>query len=185
MAIHENVYPGPQKEKYVIRRLLRRAVLDGHQMGVREPFLYKLVPVVVEMMKPAYPELAETARRVADVIRERRSQFLRDDRRRPGPHREDLRRHEGSQPHCVDGGAAADLYQTYGVPPEVFETMAAENNLAFDWDGYRRAMREHGEASGKVVHTVMGDKGPIDAIKKVLHETPFLGYETTESLTRN
>ena len=42
-AVHENVYPGPNKEKYVIKRLLRRAVLDGHQMGVREPFLHKLV----------------------------------------------------------------------------------------------------------------------------------------------
>jgi alanyl-tRNA synthetase len=73
------------------------------------------------------------------------------------------------------------LYQTYGVPPEVFETMAAENNLAFDWDGYRKAMEAHGEASGKVEHTVMGDKGPLDAIKKVLHEVKFLGYQTTES----
>ncbi len=54
-AVHENVYPGPNKEKYVIKRLLRRAVLDGHQMGVREPFLYKLVPAVVEMMKGPTP----------------------------------------------------------------------------------------------------------------------------------
>ena len=44
-AIHENVYPGPNKEKYVVKRLLRRAVLDGHQMGVHEPFLHKLVPL--------------------------------------------------------------------------------------------------------------------------------------------
>ena len=48
-------YPGPNKEKYVVRRLLRRAVLDGYQMGVREPFLYKLVPVVAEMMRRPYP----------------------------------------------------------------------------------------------------------------------------------
>ena len=40
-AIHENVYPGPNKQKYVIKRLLRRAVLDGRQMGVHEPFLYQ------------------------------------------------------------------------------------------------------------------------------------------------
>src|SRR5690606_36460231 len=57
MAIHENVYPGPNKEKYVIRRLLRRAVLDGQQLGVSEPFLYRLVPVVVAMMRTPYPEL--------------------------------------------------------------------------------------------------------------------------------
>ncbi|HRX80305.1 MAG TPA: alanine--tRNA ligase-related protein [Pirellulaceae bacterium] len=81
----------------------------------------------------------------------------------------------------VDGAEAADLYQTNGVPPEVFETMAAENNLAFDWDGYRKAMAAHGEVSGKVAHAVMGDKGPVDAIKKVLHHVEFLGYEATEA----
>ena len=57
-AIHENVYPGPNKEKYVIKRLLRRAVLDGHQMGVREPFLHKLGPAVADAMKVPYPGVA-------------------------------------------------------------------------------------------------------------------------------
>jgi len=181
MAIHENVYPGPQKEKYVIRRLLRRAVLDGHQMGVRDPFLFKIVPAVVESMKAAYPDLTDTTQRVADVIRAEEANFL-------GTLDAGLARIErifedmkSGNRTSVDGGAAADLYQTYGVPPEVFETMAAENNLAFDWDGYRQAMEEHGEASGKVVHTVMGDTGPVDAIKKVLKETPFLGYDTEEA----
>src|SRR5690606_6101143 len=59
-AVHENVYPGANKEKYVVKRLLRRAVLDGHQMGMREPFLTKIVPAVVEAMKGPYPELTET-----------------------------------------------------------------------------------------------------------------------------
>ncbi len=181
MAVHENVYPGPQKEKYVIRRLLRRAVLDGHQLGLRDPFLFQLVPAVVEQMRRAYPELAETAVRVAEVIRNEESNFF-------GTIDAGLARLEkifaemkSANRTAVDGGEAAELYQTYGVPPEVCEGMAAENNLAFDWDGYARAMQEHGEASGKAMHTVMGDRGPVDAIKKVLHETPFVGYETTES----
>jgi alanyl-tRNA synthetase len=181
MAVHENVYPGPQKEKYVIRRLLRRAVLDGHHLGLREPFLYQLVPAVVESMKTPYPDLADTTRRVAEVIRNEEANFF-------GTIDAGLARIEkifaemkAANRTAVDGSEAADLYQTYGVPPEMFETLAAENNLAFDWDGYRRAMTQHGEASGKVVHTVMGDKGPVDNIKKVLHETKFLGYETTEA----
>ena len=181
MAVHENVYPGPQKEKYVIRRLLRRAVLDGHHLGLREPFLYQLVPAVVESMKTPYPDLADTTRRVAEVIRNEEANFF-------GTIDAGLARIEkifaemkAANRTAVDGSEAADLYQTYGVPPEMFETLAAENNLAFDWDGYRRAMTQHGEASGKVVHTVMGDKGPVDNIKKVLHETTFLGYETTEA----
>ncbi len=181
MAVHENVYPGPQKEKYVIRRLLRRAVLDGHQMNVREPFLHKIVPAVVAMMKAAYPELTESTDRVAGVIKTEEANFL-------ATLDAGLARIEGifaemksAGRASVDGGEAAELYQTFGVPPEVFETMAAENNLAFDWKGFRRAMEEHGEASGKLSHTVMGDRGPIDAIKKVLHDVEFLGYETTEA----
>ena len=180
MAVHENVYPGAQKEKYVIRRLLRRAVLDGHQMGLREPFLCQIVPAVVEQMKAAYPELRETTERVADVIKNEETNFL-------GTLDAGLARiatifgeMKTTNQTAVNGAEAAELYQTYGVPPEVFETMAAESNLAFDWDGYRQAMDEHGEVSGKQTHAVMSSSGPIDAIKKVLHDVDFVGYEATE-----
>ena len=86
-AIHENVYPGPNKREVRHQRLLRRAVLDGHQMGLREPFLYKLVPTVAELMKQPYPELSETidARRTGD--RERRGATSSARRRRPESHR--------------------------------------------------------------------------------------------------
>src|SRR5262245_59088061 len=75
-AVHENVYPGANKEKYVVKRLLRRAVLDGHQMGLREPFLFKLVPKVAEMMKRPYPELGETVKRVSSVIEKEEANFF-------------------------------------------------------------------------------------------------------------
>ena len=92
-AIHENVYPGPNKEKYVIKRLLRRAVLDGHQMGVREPFLHKLVPAGGRADEEArIPSLGETVDRGGQRDREGGGQLPRHDRRRPGPHRADLRR---------------------------------------------------------------------------------------------
>jgi alanyl-tRNA synthetase len=181
MAVHENVYPGAQKEKYVIRRLLRRAVLDGRRLGQREPFLYKLVPAVVEMMKTPYPDLTETTERVSEVIKKEEASFF--DTLDAGLSRIerifDAMRSENRT--AVDGAEAAELYQTYGVPPELFETIATENNLAFDWEGFNKAMEQHGEASGKVTHTVMGATGPIDNIKKVMHEVKFLGYETTEA----
>src|SRR4029079_8940014 len=75
-AVLENVYPGANKEKYVIRRLLRRAVLDGHQMGLRDPFLHKLVPAVATAMKAAYPELGERPDRVAKAIKAEESNFF-------------------------------------------------------------------------------------------------------------
>src|SRR5207247_9975701 len=79
----------------------------------------------------------------------------------------------------VQGHDAAELYTTYGVPPEMVENMAAELNIAFDWDGYRKAMEEHGEKSGKIADVVF-KTGPIEALKKALKTTEFLGYETTE-----
>ncbi|MEM8865800.1 MAG: alanine--tRNA ligase, partial [Planctomycetota bacterium] len=180
-SVHENVYPGANKEKYVVKRLLRRAVLDGHQMGLREPFLCQLVQPVADAMKSAYPELQETVERVAGVIKKEEENFL-------GTIDGGLSRIEAvfdemkrDNRTTVEGAAAADLYQTYGVPPELFESLAAEHNLAFDWDGYQQAMEQHGEASGKLVHTVMGAKGPIDSLKQAVHSTKFLGYETTEA----
>jgi alanyl-tRNA synthetase len=180
-AVHENVYPGANKEKYVVKRLLRRAVLDGRQMGLTEPFLHKLVPAVVDAMKKPYPELAETAKRVAGVIEKEEANFFSTID--AGLNRierafDDMRKENRTR---VEGSVAAELYQTYGVPPELFESLAAEHNLAFDWDGYAHAMEAHGEASGKVQHTVMGAKGPIDSLKHALHSTEFLGYETTEA----
>ena len=180
-AVHENVYPGPNKEKYVVKRLLRRAVLDGHQMGVREPFLHKLVPAVVDAMKGPYPDLLETTDRVMSVIEKEEANFfatIDDGLSRIERVFEEMKSENRVK---VEGGVAAELYQTFGVPPELFEAVAAEHNLAFDWEGYNRAMEEFGEISGKVQHTVMGAKGPIDSLKHALHSTEFLGYEATEA----
>jgi alanyl-tRNA synthetase len=179
-AVHENVLPGPNREKYVIRRLLRRAVLDGYQMGLRDPFLFQLVPVVARMMKAVYPELGDTIERVQKGIKAEETTFfgtvgaglnrinrMFDEMRSAGR-------------VVVHGDEAAELYTTYGVPPEMVETMAAELNLAFDWDGYRKAMEEHGEKSGKIADVVF-KTGPLEALKKALKHTEFIGYETTES----
>ena len=180
-SVHENVYPGANKEKYVVKRLLRRAVLDGHQIGLREPFLHRLVPKVAEVSKAAYPELSETVERVAGVVENEEANFF-------GTIDGGLSRIERvfdemrtDNRTTVDGAVAAELYQTYGVPPELLEGLAAEHNLAFDWDGYAAKMGEHSEASGKIAHTVMGAKGPIDSLKQAVHKTEFLGYETTEA----
>jgi len=179
-AIHENVTPSPNKQGYVIRRLIRRAVLDGHRMGVREPFFHKLVPVLAEMMKNPYPELQETIPRVMAVLKGEEENFfavletgldrierLFDEMRRSGR-------------GVVSGSEAAELYQTYGFPPELLETLAAERNYAFDWEGYRREMERHGIESGAGQKKEVFSTGPLDSLKKAGLESQFVGYETTE-----
>lgn len=179
-AMHENVVPGANKEKYVIRRLLRRAVLDGHQIGLREPFLFQLVPLVAQMMKVPYPELGETVERVQKGMKAEEANFfgtIDAGLARISKVFADMTTHGRV---IVHGEEAAELYQTYGVPPELVESMAAESNFAFDWDGFREAMKKHGELSGKIAETVFGG-GPLDALKRTLHQTEFLGYDKTEA----
>src|SRR5262249_40497893 len=68
-CVHENVLPSNEKQGYVVRRLLRRAVLDGYRLGLREPFLHRLPAVVARVMRQPYPELTETVERVMHVVR--------------------------------------------------------------------------------------------------------------------
>jgi len=180
-AIHENVLPGNNEEKYVVKRLLRRAVLDGRQMGVQEPFLHHLPATVAEMMRKPYPELAETTDRVAGVIKREEESFLatidggldRIERLFAGIGR--------SGSGVVGGTEAAELYTTYGFPPELLETLAAERNCGFDWNGFREAMDAHGKVSGAGSRVEVFTSGPLDALKKTMHGSEFIGYETLET----
>jgi alanyl-tRNA synthetase len=180
-AIHENVLPGNNEEKYVVKRLLRRAVLDGRQMGMREPFLHKLPPVVAAMMRGPYPELGDTTDRVGSVIEREEASFLATidgglDRI------ERLFTTLGTSGKAiVAGGDAAELYTTYGFPPELLETLAAERNCGFDWDGFRKAMDEHGLKSGAGTRVEVFTSGPLDALKKTMHGSEFLGYDAIEA----
>ena len=180
-AIHENVLPGNNEEKYVVKRLLRRAVLDGRQMGIQEPFLHKLPGTVAEMMRKPYPELADTVDRVAAVIKREEESFLATID--GGLDRIDklFTAIERSGAGLVGGSDAAELYTTYGFPPELLETLAAERNCAFDWTGFRESMDAHGQRSGAGNRAEVFSSGPLDALKKAMHGSQFCGYETTET----
>ena len=180
-CVHENVYPGNNEENYVVKRLLRRAVLDGHQMGMREPFLFQLVPAVVDMMKTPYPELTETVDRVAAVLQKEEANFFGTIDAGLGRIDRVFDEMENNDSKTVDGGLAADFYQTYGFPPELFESLAQDKGFSFDWDAYEQQMQQHKIDTGSVTHAVMGNAGPLDELKQQLERTQFTGYETTES----
>ena len=178
-AVHENVYPGPNKEKYVIKRLLRRAVLDGHQLGVREPFLYKLVPVVAEMMKEPYPELGQTVHRVGQGIQAEEANFLATIDAGLDRIERIFQAMEREGRGIVSGHDAADMYDTHGFPPELFENLAAERNMAFNWDAFREEMRRRQGTDVEKVE-LFAASGPLDALSKVMQGSHFAGYETME-----
>lgn len=175
-AIHENVYPGPKDARYVIKRLIRRAVLDGYHMNLREPFLYNLVEAVADASKAPYPELQQTTQRVAEVIESEEKAFfstIDGGMKRIDQLFEQMKEESAVM---VPGDAAAELNSTYGVPPELLQTLSAEQNFTFDWHGYRKAMDQHAIDSGAGQRELF-QTGPLETLKEALRETPFVGYD--------
>ena len=179
MAIHENVLPGKEKENYTVRRLLRRAVLQGYQIGLRDPFLAQLVPAVVDSLKVPYPELSKTVDSVQNAISNEESDFyllIENNLRFVEQMVQEAKQKKAAE---IDAAEAARLFQTRGVPPELTSELAADSGLGFDWDIFQKEMDLHGKASGTLVDDVMGNSGPIDEFKNKLKRTAFTGYDTT------
>jgi len=184
-CIHEGVLPGNEKEGYVVRQLLRRAFLEGYLLGRHEPFLDQLVPIVIEMMKSPYPELAQTVGTVENTIHEEEEQLLGVVEK--GLHKFDecVRRAAAAGSSVISGDDAFDLHQTDGFLIELTEAMAARKNLRVDRQRYDALMQQHrkGSGAGAFLDTVMAE-GPLDALRKTSGRTEFLGYETTSATAR-
>ncbi len=175
-AIHEGALPGPEKANYIVRLLLRRAAMEGYLLGRKDPFLHTLVPAIVDGMKHPFPEIAETVQSVTNVIRAEEEQFL-DVVDRGLPRFEKLAQKAKSS-GVISGEDAFDLHQTYGFLIELTDTLAAQNGLKVDHEGYTKARKRHEATSGSgaFADSVMS-AGPIDSLKKK-GGTVFLGYES-------
>jgi alanyl-tRNA synthetase len=182
-CIHENVRPSKEKQGYVIRRLLRRAVLDAYQMGRREPFLFQVVPSVAEVMAAPYPELKESVRRIQTVVREEEEQFLRNLEGGLKLLNDVFRKTKAAGSDVISGQDAFKLHATYGIYIEVTEGLAADQNLRVDRTGFDKAMAEHEEISRPMTGAAdVFATGPLDTLKQSYHKgSEFLGYQTTEA----
>ncbi len=185
-CIHENVRPGPEKQGYVIRRLLRRAVLDAYQIGRREPFLHKLVPVVAEVMRRPYPELHESAPRVATTIKQEEEQFLRNLENGLRLLFDIFQKTKAAGSDTIAGADAFTLHATYGIPVEVVESLATDHNLRVDREGLAEKRDEHSAISrGTTEAAAVFATGPLDVLKKEFHHgSEFVGYSTTREKAR-
>jgi alanyl-tRNA synthetase len=184
-SIHENVLPSNAKQGYVVRRLLRRAVLDGYRLGLREPFFHKLAAAVGAAMRRPYPELTDTAGRVAGIVKNEEEQFLST--LEVGMNFLDglFERLGGGRGGVISGDDAFKLHATYGFPVEMTESLAAERGLRLDRSRYQILWKEHQEKSGSGAFSgeVMA-AAAIDRIKwtengQEVARTAFLGYEST------
>jgi len=182
-CLHENVKPSAEKQGYVVRRLLRRAVLDAYQMGRREPFLGAIVPVVAEVMARPYPELKGSISRIQTVMKQEEEQFLRNLENGLGMLNDTFRKTVAAGSDVISGASAFDLLSTYGIPIEVTESLAADHNLTIDKAGLDVARDEFSKISrGTQEAAAVFTAGPLDELKKSYHHgSEFLGYTTTSA----
>ena len=145
-SITDGALPSNKGRGSVMRSVLRRAVRFAWQcFEQREPFMYKLVPALVEHMGKAFPELNKNPGKVADVIKGEEADFLRTIERGLSLFEDAARRAKNTT--VVTGKDIFDLHTTYGFPPDLTRQMAQENGLKMDEAGYETLMREHEDKS--------------------------------------
>jgi alanyl-tRNA synthetase len=144
-ALSENVLPANEGRGYVIRRLLRRASRFGRKLGMMEPFLFQLVPSVVEVMKDPYPELLEAREHVSRIIRAEEERF--GDTLTQGLVRLDeiIDSLKNEPEKLIPGDEVFKLSDTYGFPPELTEEIAVEKGFSINWDAFHKALEEQRE----------------------------------------
>ena len=152
-ALTDGAVPGNEGRGYVLRRILRRAVRYGRQyLAVHEPFLCRLVSVVVDAMGDAFPELRNRPDRVAELIREEEESFIRTLDRGITLFEEAAASAERAGRSVIGGEDAFKLHDTYGFPIDLTEIMARERGLSVDTAEYERLMaeaRERARARGE------------------------------------
>ncbi len=181
-CIHEGVEPGTDKQSYVVRQLLRRAMLEGYLLGQQDAFLHQLVPAVVDAMGAAYPDLAQSAGPVAGVIQEEENQFLDIVERGVGKFEKLAAAAQTAGRTEITGDEAFDLHQTDGFLVELTEALAARHGLTVDRNQFDDRMRQHmaGSGSGAFLDSVMS-AGPLDELRNRIGGTEFLGYDSTDA----
>lgn len=178
-ALHEGCGPGPEKENYIVRLLLRRASMEGFLLGKRETFLSQLVPVVAQMMKHPYPEFCQTVEAVQNGILEEEKQFLRIVESGIGRFQKLVDHAKKENSRVISGDAAFDLHQTDGFLIELTESLAANEGLTVDMQRFKECKEQHKQTSGRgaFANSVMA-AGPMDTLRKA-GGTQFLGYDST------
>ncbi len=146
----DGVVPSNEGRGYVLRRIIRRALRYGRQLGLDGAFLHTLLPVVVDLMGDVFPELVNRREVIATQLRQEEERFARTLNAGTDVAGKELERLKRAGEGVVPGAVVFDLYQTHGIPAELIEEFAQEEGLEIDHDGFEAALdeeRKRGQAS--------------------------------------
>jgi len=181
--IADGVVPSNEWRGYVLRKIMRRAMRHGKQLGIAEPFLYRLVPAVVSQMGEPYPDLPAAEERLVRIVRDEESRF--DAVLTAGlPRLDTLLARAARTGSALAGEEAFRLYDTFGVPLDFIEDTAEAQGVAFDRAGFESAMaaqRRRGREASTFTSTADQLAIASDETRTALARAAdgFVGYETT------
>ena len=182
--IADGILPSNEGRGYVLRRLLRRAVMHGHKLGIEGPlFLCDYFAQIIELMGDVYPEIVDNRELVESVIRSEEERFVRT--LRTGQAYLDDALAGLSAGDTLSGADAFKLHDTYGFPVELTQEMCEEQGITVDMDGFDACMveqRERARAATKDdAEAAWSTYGSVQAeILKETGATRFVGYGKTE-----
>lgn len=168
--ISDGVIPSNEGRGYVLRRIIRRAVRHGHQLGLPSPFFHLLVSPLIEMMGQAYPELKTEQQRIEHLLRQEEEQFMRTIS-------QGLKLLQESLANCknklIPGDVVFKLYDTYGFPVDLTADAAREAGFLIDVSGFEEAMQQQRQQSQANTQF----QSDYLALPQEISATRFHGYE--------
>ena len=167
---------------YVLRRIMRRAIRHGYLLGLREPFMYKLVDTLVELMGEQYDYLVSRSEAIKTAMKMEEESFFDTIEAGIKLFHEELKHTED----VFNGEVAFKLYDTYGFPLDLTEDMLREKNIRLDIDAFNAKM-EAQKAQSKANWKGTGDAatmGDFKLLKEAFGENEFVGYETEKVTTK-
>ena len=178
-AIGDGALPGNEGRGYVLRRLLRRAVMHGRRLGINETFLYKLVPTVGKIMESYYPEILEKQDFIEKIVKREEETFARTIDAGSSMLDELLADLKAEGKDTLEGKNIFKLYDTYGFPVELTEELAEDEGFKIDHEGFEAAMKEQQErARASVVKG--GSMGMQNETLSSITEKSVFDYENQE-----
>ncbi|HHO52015.1 MAG TPA: alanine--tRNA ligase [Deltaproteobacteria bacterium] len=173
--VSDGVMPSNDHRGYVLRRIMRRAITFGHQLGLTEPFLHQVCATVIEGFCDAYPELHERSSFIREVVYSEEERFYRTLERGMGL----LERELADTGRTLSGQVAFKLYDTYGFPLDLTELIASERGIGIDEAGFAALMEEQ-KAKGRAAWRGSGELAVGELWRTIRAEqgdTRFTGYD--------
>ena len=181
-AIADGALPANEGRGYVLRRLLRRAVRFSQTLDINEPFMYKLVDIVADIMEPYYPNVKEKADFIKRVIKSEEERF-HETLQEGLTILNNLIAKAKESNYEINGSDAFKLYDTYGFPIELTEELASQEDITVDMAVFESEMQQQRNRAREARQSSQSMQIQSEVLKNINTESTFVGYETTDYQT--